>query len=67
MVKEFEDLKKELEKLPEDKQKRFIKHWLEELNLSDRYTQDELRDLGMHAAWDFLKNEPDLYQEYLKK
>jgi len=55
MVKEFEDLKKELEKLPEAKQKEWVENWLNEIKWSSRFesSQNELEVLAMEASEDY--------------
>ncbi|GAB4240238.1 MAG: hypothetical protein Tsb0034_16630 [Ekhidna sp.] len=55
MVREFEDLKKELEKLPKAQQKEWVDNWLDEIKWSSKFesSQNELEMLAKEASGDY--------------
>ncbi|WP_420316755.1 hypothetical protein [Ekhidna sp.] len=55
MVKEFEDLKKELEKLPKAQQKEWVDNWLDEIKWSSKFesSQNELEMLAREASEEY--------------
>lgn len=55
MVKEFEDLKKELEKLPKAQQKELVDNWLDEIKWSSKFesSQNELEMLAKEASEEY--------------
>ncbi|WP_425390101.1 hypothetical protein [Ekhidna sp.] len=55
MIKEFEDLKKELEKLPKAQQKEWVDNWLDEIKWSSKFesSQGELKSLAKEASKDY--------------
>lgn len=57
MVKEFEDLKKELEKLPIVEQKEWVDNWLDEIRWSSKFesSQSELETLAKEASEEYKK------------